>query len=64
MLVDESFNAVAITTASLTVERPHPGWSEQDPDQLDQGLRKRNCRACTHQQGCAVQELCPIVADW
>ncbi|WP_319529222.1 xylulokinase [uncultured Cohaesibacter sp.] len=32
MLVDEKFAAVAVTTAPLTVERPHPGWSEQDPD--------------------------------
>ncbi|WP_068112753.1 xylulokinase [Tropicimonas marinistellae] len=31
MLVDESFASVAVAQAPLTVSRPHPGWSEQDP---------------------------------
>jgi len=32
ILLDEDQALVASATADLTVERPHPGWSEQDPD--------------------------------
>ncbi len=32
ILLDENQVLVASATADLTVERPHPGWSEQDPD--------------------------------
>jgi xylulokinase len=32
ILVDEAQAIVAEATAPLTVERPHDGWSEQDPD--------------------------------
>lgn len=32
ILLDESQALIASATADLTVERPHPGWSEQDPD--------------------------------
>ncbi len=31
MLVDEAFATIAVAQAPLTVSRPHPGWSEQDP---------------------------------
>lgn len=31
MLVDDDFATVAVAHAALTVTRPHPGWSEQDP---------------------------------
>ncbi|SDJ15788.1 xylulokinase [Aliiruegeria lutimaris] len=31
MLVDEAFATVAVAQAPLTVSRPQPGWSEQDP---------------------------------
>ena len=31
MLVDEAFATVGVAHAALTVSRPHPGWSEQDP---------------------------------
>ena len=31
LLIDENQNAVAEATASLSVSRPHDGWSEQDP---------------------------------
>jgi len=31
MLVDEAFETVAVAQSPLTVSRPHPGWSEQDP---------------------------------
>lgn len=31
MLVDETFATVAVAHAGLTVQRPHPGWSEQAP---------------------------------
>ncbi|MEM8551534.1 MAG: xylulokinase [Pseudomonadota bacterium] len=31
LLIDEEQNAVAEATAPLSVSRPHPGWSEQDP---------------------------------
>ena len=31
MLVDENFATVGVAHAPLTVSRPHPGWSEQDP---------------------------------
>lgn len=32
ILIDDRQTLVAIATAELTVQRPHPGWSEQDPD--------------------------------
>ncbi|MEM9632150.1 MAG: xylulokinase [Pseudomonadota bacterium] len=32
ILLSEDQSLVASATADLTVERPHPGWSEQDPD--------------------------------
>ena len=32
LLIDADGAPVASTTAPLTVTRPHPGWSEQDPD--------------------------------
>lgn len=32
LLIDEAQNIVASASAGLSVERPHPGWSEQDPD--------------------------------
>jgi xylulokinase len=32
VLVDEDQKIVATRSASLEVDRPHPGWSEQDPD--------------------------------
>ncbi|QDG74863.1 xylulokinase [Labrenzia sp. PHM005] len=32
ILLDENQALIASATADLTVERPHPGWSEQDPD--------------------------------
>jgi len=32
MLVAEDFATVAVAHAHLTVSRPHPGWSEQNPD--------------------------------
>ncbi len=32
ILLGEDQSLVASATAELTVERPHPGWSEQDPD--------------------------------
>lgn len=31
ILLDETQNLIATATDDLTVERPHPGWSEQDP---------------------------------
>ena len=33
LLVDDDQRIVAEATAPLTVERPHPLWSEQSPDQ-------------------------------
>ncbi|MFN3498266.1 MAG: FGGY family carbohydrate kinase, partial [Pannonibacter indicus] len=32
ILMDDSQAVIASASAHLTVERPHPGWSEQDPD--------------------------------
>ncbi|EAV41161.1 putative xylulose kinase protein [Stappia aggregata IAM 12614] len=32
ILLGEDQSLIASATAELTVERPHPGWSEQDPD--------------------------------
>lgn len=32
LLVDEAQTIVAQATSALTVQRPHSGWSEQDPD--------------------------------
>lgn len=32
ILLAEDQSLIASATAELTVERPHPGWSEQDPD--------------------------------
>ena len=32
VLVDESQQLLAQSTAPMTVSRPHPGWSEQDPE--------------------------------
>ncbi|MFO6464873.1 xylulokinase [Jannaschia sp. KMU-145] len=32
LLIDEAQRVVGEATAPLTVERPHPGWSEQHPD--------------------------------
>lgn len=32
ILLDSDQGLVGSATADLTVERPHPGWSEQDPD--------------------------------
>lgn len=31
LLIDETQSVVGSATAALSVERPHPGWSEQDP---------------------------------
>jgi xylulokinase len=31
LLIDEKQSVVGSATAALSVERPHPGWSEQDP---------------------------------
>ena len=39
MLVDEAFATVGVAHAALTVSRPHPGWSEQDPAELQQSVR-------------------------
>ncbi|MGY6632216.1 MAG: xylulokinase [Alkalilacustris sp.] len=33
VLLDEAQTVLASARARLTVQRPHPGWSEQDPDQ-------------------------------
>ncbi|MCY0148427.1 xylulokinase [Hoeflea sp. G2-23] len=32
LLIDDAQQTVGSASADLTVERPHPGWSEQDPD--------------------------------
>ncbi|MCX2724569.1 xylulokinase [Roseibium salinum] len=32
ILIGEDQSLIASATADLSVERPHPGWSEQDPD--------------------------------
>src|SRR5690606_31189606 len=32
VLMDEEQRIVASATSELDVSRPHPGWSEQDPD--------------------------------
>ncbi|OCW59434.1 xylulokinase [Hoeflea olei] len=32
LLIDDNQRIVGSASAPLTVERPHPGWSEQDPD--------------------------------
>ena len=32
LLMDTTGNVVASRSSTLTVERPHQGWSEQDPD--------------------------------
>src|SRR5688572_4193854 len=32
VLIDAEQRIVASQTEALTVERPHPNWSEQDPD--------------------------------
>ncbi|WP_422371536.1 xylulokinase [Hoeflea sp.] len=32
LLIDDKQAAVGSASAELTVQRPHPGWSEQDPD--------------------------------
>ncbi len=31
LLIDDGQNVVGSASAAITVERPHPGWSEQDP---------------------------------
>ncbi|WP_428643086.1 FGGY family carbohydrate kinase, partial [Roseibium sp.] len=32
VLLDENQLHIGSATSGLTVERPHPSWSEQDPD--------------------------------
>lgn len=32
MLIDDRQRVIGTASSMLTVERPHPGWSEQDPD--------------------------------
>ncbi len=32
VLIDADQRVVASSTAELSVSRPHPGWSEQNPD--------------------------------
>lgn len=56
VLLDDDGEVAGQTSASLPVLRPHPGWSEQDPDAwlaaadaavlaLDPGLRAKVCAA-------------------
>lgn len=49
ILIDESQRVLAEATAPLTVERPHDGWSEQDPaswlDACDTAMRGLGARA-------------------
>ncbi|MFW5698982.1 MAG: xylulokinase [Planctomycetota bacterium] len=40
LLIDAEHAPLASARASLTVERPIPGWSEQDPDQWWQAVRR------------------------
>lgn len=40
LLVDERQNPVASATAPLSLNRPHAGWSEQNPDQWISAARK------------------------
>jgi xylulokinase len=37
VLIDADDRPVAQASAPLTIQRPHPGWSEQDPEQWWQG---------------------------
>lgn len=39
LLVDEQQNIVATASYELSVERPHPGWSEQDPNSWIEGIK-------------------------
>jgi xylulokinase len=42
VLMDENQSILASATAPLRVDRPAPGWSEQDPDpQQVPGLRRQ-----------------------
>ena len=40
MLVDDDFATIGVAHAPLTVSRPHPGWSEQDPADWIAGAEK------------------------
>ncbi len=40
LLFDEGQAPIATARASLTVDRPHPGWSEQNPDQWWQAAKR------------------------
>jgi xylulokinase len=35
LVIDDAGAVVAEASSPLTVARPHPGWSEQDPGRLD-----------------------------
>lgn len=39
LLVDEQQNIVATASYELSVERPHPAWSEQDPSSWIEGIK-------------------------
>ena len=41
ILIDDAQAILAEATAPLTVERPHEGWSEQDPDSWTRPARRR-----------------------
>lgn len=40
LLIDDRQTILGSASADLTVERPHPGWSEQDPDSWITATRK------------------------
>ena len=55
VLVDDRENVRATHTESLTVSRPHPGWSEQTPeDWWDATLRALDVLAASHSAGMAA----------
>ncbi|WP_025824831.1 xylulokinase [Asaia astilbis] len=49
VLVDQHQNVIAAHTEKLTVSRPHPGWSEQDPqDWFEATLRALDALRISH----------------
>ena len=55
VLVDDMENVHATHTETLTVSRPHPGWSEQTPEHWwEATLRALDVMAASHSAGMAA----------
>ena len=57
VLVDARERILASASAALDVDRPHPGWSEQDPDAWIRGCEQvLDALAASHREALAAVE--------